>query len=52
MLSEMVLENATSVDALMSTLKTNLQEIGIGMDPVISGLEAPVAVTLEHAEYA
>jgi methyl-accepting chemotaxis protein len=51
MLSEMVLETATSVDALMNTLKTSLQEIGIGMEPVMAGEEGPAAV-LEHAVYA
>jgi methyl-accepting chemotaxis protein len=34
MLSEMVLETASSVDGLMTGLKTSLQEIGIGMDPL------------------
>jgi methyl-accepting chemotaxis protein len=52
MLSEMVLETATSVDTLMSTLKSNLQEIGIGMDPVAAGLESSVAVALQQAEFA
>jgi len=33
MLSGMVLETANSVDALMNGLKSNLQDIGIGMEP-------------------
>jgi methyl-accepting chemotaxis protein len=45
MLSEMVLETATSVDGLMSTLKVNLQEIGIGMEPIIHGEELPAEAT-------
>jgi len=52
MLSEMVLETATSVDALMNTLKINLREIGIGMDPVAASLESSVAVELQHAAFA
>ena len=51
MLSEMVLETATSVDALMSGLKNNLQEIGIGMDPIVAGLESS-AVAVEQAVFA
>jgi methyl-accepting chemotaxis protein len=55
MLSEMVLETATSVDGLMNALKVSLQEIGIGMDPVIAGDQSPGAApgtaTLEHVVY-
>jgi methyl-accepting chemotaxis protein len=54
MLSEMVLETATSVDGLMNTLKANLLEIGIGIDPAIAGqatpgAAAPGAAMLEDA---
>jgi methyl-accepting chemotaxis protein len=35
MLSEMVLETANAVDGMMTGLKTNLHEIGIGMDPAL-----------------
>jgi len=52
MLSEMVLETATSVDALMSGLKNNLQEIGIGMDPIVAGLETSVLAAVEQAVFA
>jgi len=42
MLAEMVLETANSVDGMMTDLKTNLQEIGIGMDPaLLPAAEAP-----------
>jgi methyl-accepting chemotaxis protein len=35
MLAEMVLETANSVDGMMTDLKINLREIGIGMDPAL-----------------
>ncbi len=35
MLAEMVLETANSVDGMMTDLKSNLREIGIGMDPAL-----------------
>jgi len=52
MLAEMVQETATSVDALMGALKANLQEIGIGMDPIVAGQEPSAAAALEDAEFA
>jgi methyl-accepting chemotaxis protein len=36
MLAELVLETANSVDGLTTALKTIVQEIGIGMDPMLS----------------
>jgi len=52
MLAAMVQETATSVDALMGTLKANLQEIGIGMDPVVASQESRGAEALEEAAFA
>jgi methyl-accepting chemotaxis protein len=41
MLAEMVLETANSVDGMMTDLKSNLREIGIGMDPALLQLAGP-----------
>jgi hypothetical protein len=47
MLSEMVLETANSVDAMMNGLKVNLREIGVGMgsQPPPPGQAEPVRLT-------
>jgi methyl-accepting chemotaxis protein len=44
MLAEMVLETANSVDGMMTDLKRNLREIGIGMDPALLQLAGPATV--------
>jgi methyl-accepting chemotaxis protein len=43
MLAEMVLETANSVDGMMTDLKINLREIGIGMDPALLHLAGPAS---------